>query len=489
MKFPYNLMVLFTLVIPAAAQVDIEWARWFGYAGDDIAYGVAPKSGGFALVVGMTTSNVYSDADAWIVCVDIGAGDYVWRMARGGNQFDCFRSITDCWGGGYLIAGVTCSTGAGEGDGYLLRTSGNEPSSLYEKVYGGSGWDEFRFVGRCMFTEGYIATGFTSSFGNGGVDAWLVKLSNGGYMQWQKAFGGDGTDIGISAYSINNDGYMMFGSTNSQGSGDYDAWVVRTDASGNLLWEKTYGGTGTDYCTNAIRTSDGSYLICGYTNSTGSGNADLWLLKIDDQGNVLWENTYGGIKDDRAFSVCEFTPYGYLAVGRTASFGLRSYDVYLVRVDPDGLMYWDCTYGGESTDAAYALHKEDYVESFIVGATHSWGHGGSDMLVIKTGTLLGITEPESSQEPLEILSVSPVPFQNTVTVDLSLSHPSVLEARIYDMAGRLQYEVFPGFLNAGNHSLQWSGSDDSGVPLPDGQYFLVVNTRGCSDSARLLLIR
>jgi len=111
------------------------------------------------------------------------------------------------------------------------------------------------------------------------------------------------------------------------------------------------------------------------------------------------------------------------------------------------------------------------------------------MLVIKTGTLLGITEPESSQEPLEILSVSPVPFQNTVTVDLSLSHPSVLEARIYDMAGRLQYEVFPGFLNAGNHSLQWSGSDDSGVPLPDGQYFLVVNTRGCSDSARLLLIR
>jgi hypothetical protein len=203
---------------------------------------------------------------------------------------------------------------------------------------------------------------------------------------WSQTYGGTGDDEAYSVIQTSDGGYALAGYTDSYGaySFQYDFWLVKTDASGNAQWNRTYGGTGNDQAYALVQTSDGGYALAGRTNSFGAGQYDFWLVKTDYAGNMQWNKTYGGTSYDYAYSVVQTSDGGYALAGHTRSFGAGSTDFWLVKTDASGNAQWNKTYGGTEFDAAYALVETGDGGYALAGITLSYGASNSDFWLVKT---------------------------------------------------------------------------------------------------------
>jgi predicted secreted protein len=203
---------------------------------------------------------------------------------------------------------------------------------------------------------------------------------------WSQAYGGSGDDEFYSLVRTSDGGYALAGYTNSSGAGGYDFWLVKTDSSGTMQWNQTYGGPKDDEAECVIQTSDG-YAIAGYTNSTGAGGLDFWLVKTDSYGNMLWSRTYGGAGDEAANAVVQTSDQGYALAGWTTSFGAGGYDFWLVKTDYSGTMQWNQTYGGGGDDAGFSLVLTSDGGYALAGFTGSYGAGDYDGFLVKTDSV------------------------------------------------------------------------------------------------------
>ena len=183
---------------------------------------------------------------------------------------------------------------------------------------------------------GYIITGATSSFGNGFLDVYLIKTDGSGTEQWTKTFGGTDDDCAYSVQQTTDGGYIITGNNGSNGSNGYDVYLIKTDGSGIEQWTKTFGGADSDWGRAVQQTTDGGYIIAGYTGSFGNGSYDVYLIKTDGSGTEQWTKTFGGTSYDYGQSVQQTTDGGYIITGMTASFGNGSEDVYLIKTDGSG---------------------------------------------------------------------------------------------------------------------------------------------------------
>jgi len=228
-----------------------------------------------------------------------------------------------------------------------------ESSIIWDKTWGGTEWDRAKSL---VVTSdgGYAIVGYTNSFGEGGGDAWLVKTDANGNMIWNKTYGGESFDPAISLVATSDGGYAIVGFTSSIGAGAADFWLVKTDSSGNMVWQQAYGGTGDDRAYSVVAASDGGYALAGYTNSFDSEDYDFWLVKTDSSGNMEWNQTYGGTEYEYAFSLVAISDGGYAIVGETGSFGSEG-DFWLVKTDVSGNMLWSRNYGGAKYERAYSL--------------------------------------------------------------------------------------------------------------------------------------
>jgi hypothetical protein len=188
---------------------------------------------------------------------------------------------------------------------------------------------------------GYALVGWTSSFGAGYGDFWLVKTDGNGNAQWNKTYGGTNGDAAYALVQTTEGGYALAGYTGSFGAGNRDFWLVKTDASGTMQWNKTYGGTGDDAASTMVQTVDGGYALAGYTWSFGvNWLPDYWLVKTDSSGNMQWSRNYGGTESDYANALVQTVDGGYALVGDTLSFGAGSYDIWLVKTDIESGLAW-----------------------------------------------------------------------------------------------------------------------------------------------------
>ncbi|MCP4631383.1 MAG: T9SS type A sorting domain-containing protein, partial [candidate division Zixibacteria bacterium] len=180
---------------------------------------------------------------------------------------------------------------------------------------------------------GYIIAGETGSYGAGNRDSYLIKTDSSGDTLWTQTYGGASHDIAESVQQTTDGGYILGGYTESYGAGNRDFYLIKTDSSGDTLWTRTYGGAAYDYAESVQQTTDGGYIMTGYTSSFGAGGADCYLIKTDSSGDTLWTRTYGGAIYDMAYSVQQTTDGGYIVAGGTNSFGPGSADFYLVKVE------------------------------------------------------------------------------------------------------------------------------------------------------------
>jgi hypothetical protein len=214
--------------------------------------------------------------------------------------------------------------------------------TLWTRTYGGSANDGFRSVIKTG-DGGFLAVGYTYSFGDEDGNVYAVKTSADGDLVWQRSYGGPGRDYGFSACEVGG-GFAIAGRTTSWGSGKEDVYVVRIDADGDTVWTRTYGGSARDEGRSICRTSDGCLVVAGSTQSFGMGLDDMYLIKIDAAGDTVWTLTLGGVESDWAQSVCE-TPEGCYGVGGTSGSNTGNRDICVAKVDAGGSAVWQRYYG------------------------------------------------------------------------------------------------------------------------------------------------
>jgi len=207
--------------------------------------------------------------------------------------------------------------------------------TLWTRTYGGI-YDDAAYSVDQTTDGGYICAGWTVSFG--GLDFYLVKTDASGDTQWTRIYDHDGDNEAYSAQQTTDGGYIIAGWTVGM-----NFYLVKTDAGGNTLWTRTYGGSMSDWAYSVQQTTDGGYIIAGFTYSFGAGNSDCYLVKTNADGDTLWTRTYGGSFNDEAYSVQQTTDGGYIIAGRTGSFGAGYSDIYLVKTDAGGDTLWTRT--------------------------------------------------------------------------------------------------------------------------------------------------
>jgi hypothetical protein len=230
---------------------------------------------------------------------------------------------------------------------------------------------------------GYAVAGSTDSEGAGQSDSWVIKLDEQGKVVWDWTYGGSGFEQASSIIQTTDGGYAVAGSTDSKGAGQMDFWVIKLDEQGKMVWDWTYGGSGYDMAFSLVQTTDGGYAVAGSIFSKGASEIDFWVIKLDEQGKMVWDRTYGGSGFEQAFSLIQTTGGGYAVAGSILSKDTGKMDFWVIKLDEQGKMVWDWTYGGGNNGQAFSLIQTTGGGYAVAGSTTSKGAGEMDFWVIK----------------------------------------------------------------------------------------------------------
>jgi len=399
------LLGLFLVSTAIADPGDTLWTRMYGGWNYDDARSVQQTTDGGYIIAGTTESFGPGESALYLVKTDAN-GDTLWTRAYGEGIWDEGYSVQQTADGGYIIAGQTYSY-ATEDDVYLVKTDANG-NTLWSRAYGGSNQDRGRSVQQTA-DSGYIIAGQTKSFGAGNYDVYLVKTDANGDELWYRTYGGTASDYAYSVQQTFEGGYIIAGTSGS--FGNYrQIYAVKTDANGDTLWTRTYGGSDIDDGYSVQQTSDGGYIFAGATQSFGAGNYDVWLVKTDANGDTLWTRTYGGSQRDVAWCVQQTSDGGYIIAGDTWHSTYDG-DVYLVRTDANGDSLWTRAYGGGQVEFGYEVQQTTDGGYIVAGYTDSFGAGGGD------GWLLRI----AGEAPLPDVAIEIIPDYPPVTVEQGAS--------------------------------------------------------------------
>ena len=352
-------LALFLLIIGFGCSTSISqlmstppeqsWGKSYGGGYNDYGSSVRQTSDNGYIITGGTSSSRYGDRNVSLIKTDMN-GSLQWQKSYGGGKSDYGYAVIEPLGGGYAIAGVTESYGNGSGDVYLIRTD-NAGSILWQKTFGGPGYDEGRALLQAS-DGGYIIAGMTRSYGNGSSDIYLVKTDAEGNLDWERTYGGPYNDTALSIEWTRGGGYIIAGGYGTA-KDEQEAYLLKVDERGHWLWDKKFDAYRDSIASSAVQTNDRGYIVTGYVN-TSPDTSKVCLIKVSNDGKVTWEKTYDGNYTQKGYKVYQMPDKGYLIIGMAGvknssspgSTGVK-YEGLLIRTNEVGNIDWQQTYGAD----------------------------------------------------------------------------------------------------------------------------------------------
>lgn len=352
-------------------ETENEWIKTFDNS--DGAYSVQQTSDGGYILTGS-----YMD-DVWLGKTDSN-GNMQWD-----NNFDVeyqsndvAYSIQQTSDDGYILAGLASK------DAFLIKTDPNGTMQWSKTFFEEAGYDRANSVQET--SDGcYILTGSTES-DNARKKAWIMKIDPSGNMLWDESFE---VDEAYSVQQTSDGGYIAVGGPSHTRSSSSDILLIKIDPNGKKQWVKIFGGNGYDVAKSVQQTSDSGYILAGYTESYGTGSADVLLIKTDADGNKLWDVSFGGAGYDEAASVQQTSDNGYILAGGTQLYS-DSYDIWLIKTDHNGNIQWDLAFGADDYDIARSVQQTSDGSYILAGSyvsyTNSYGSNDRDACLIKVNS-------------------------------------------------------------------------------------------------------
>lgn len=406
----------------------IEWQKNLGGIRNEYSQCIIQTNDGGYIAAAQTSSNdgdvsgnhnsASGTVDCWIVKLNK-HGNKEWQKCLGGSNDDVPADIQNTTDGGYILAANTLSSDGdvpgnkGVNDYWIVKLN-STGDIVWSKTFGGTRNDLAHSVKQTN-DGGYIVAGGVRSddgdvTGNHSFDfydAWIIKLDSTGDMQWQKSFGGTSDESAYSICQVENGNYVFAGGCNSNNGdisfnhGSSDFWVASLDTAGNLLWQKTFGGSSYEFASSMQKTRDSGFVVTGYTLSNNGnvtinhGGADYWIIKLDSIGNMQWEKSVGGTNNEYSYSVIQNSEGKYVITGYSYStdgditLNRGGIDAWIVMLSNSGLLEWQKSLGGTGNDYSVCLLQNVNDEYIVAAHTASsngdvtGNHGGSDCWIIK----------------------------------------------------------------------------------------------------------
>ncbi len=439
------------------------------------------------IIVGNTVLPDEDYSDVYIVKTDVN-GKVAWTKRYGGDESDSAHDVQCTDDGGYLLVGTTNSYGAGRQDVYLLKLNSTGEKE-WQKTYGGI-YDDRAVCFKETIDGDYIIAGATKNTDDGARNAYLLKIDAAGNEKWSKDYGGAGGETANDILETSDRGYLVLGSTTSMGAGEFDVYLFKTDAQGNVEWEKTYGGTNWEEGNSIQPTPDGGYVIAGFTVSMGVGARDFYLIKIDASGNMQWDKTYGDVNNDVAAKVVVTDDGGYLVAGSTANIitdeNIYS-DILIVKTNATGDEEWRTTFGGDKSEGTADMLLMDDGGFILVGSTSSYSKD-ADIYLLRlstTGKLIAVEKDETGFPMDFYLSQNyPNPFNNQTCIQFTLPERSYVQLNIYNIFGQYVRTLVDQVKPAGSHLVTWDAGE-----MASGLYFYQLETGKFNQKRRMILLK
>lgn len=351
--------------------VGAPWVRSYGGRGYNALNCIRATTDRGYVAVGISSSFGGSSCSLWVLKIDASA-EILWQTAFEGygialvDSGCCIQQTAD---GGYVIAS-TYGLSAGSGDFWVIKLDPNG-NSEWQYTYGGA-QEDLAYAILQTRDGGYIVAGITDSFGAGGSDMWILKLDPVGRVTWQKTYGDKGEDWARSIVQTKDGGYLVAGDHSGSGC------LLKLGAQGVIQWQKGFGGLG---IREIKELPSGEFVGTGMSHET-DGTAGFLAFKMSAKGNVQWQRIYGGKGADLAYSICQTRDGGFVVVGETASFGARETDIWVIKLGSDGTKSWERAYRGTKADDARSVVQGTDGTIIVAGNTQSFGLGDASGLIL-----------------------------------------------------------------------------------------------------------
>ncbi|MDZ7332240.1 MAG: T9SS type A sorting domain-containing protein [candidate division KSB1 bacterium] len=475
----------------------ITFERIFGGPNFDGAGSVRITADGGYLIAGSTIRVDQEYSDAFLAKLDI-YGHIEWSEWYGEEEWsEGFSRAISALDGGYICVGSHANSQAkDEPNVYIVKTDA-KGKLLWQKSYGRTPFkpDEGSDIIPASDGNGYIIAGRSTTAQD--ENAYIIKIDVNGNRLWDKVYGGPAGENAATIQATLDGGYIFLGSTSSYktgGAGDYDFYVVKIDASGNVIWEKNYGGSDWDRGGSLISAVDGGYLLSGWTSSPEFGAAarDIYLIKIDANGNKQWQKLYGWEHHDYANDIIATLEGGYLMVGSSeryydAPMETWRADLYIIKIDFAGNEQWSKLYGGLKGEGASSVRQTSDGGYIVAGGTGSYSRD-SDIYLLKLDRSGGFTpivnSPEAVLGKFHLAQNYPNPFNSSTNIRYQLPHKTTVQITIYNIYGQIVRTLIHESQTAGSYHIRVEADD-----LPSGLYLYQIKTNEFSETKRMLLVK
>lgn len=454
----------------------------------------------------------------------------------GGIEDEEANAFVETYDGGFVIAGSTRSFGAGNFDLYIIRTN-QYGDTVWTKTFGSSNYDYSHDIIKTDTAE-YLIGAYSSSAQDGNI--LLLKIDDNGNTIWSKVVGTEDNDNIERIKKTDDGGFVLCGDIEKYFEYKYLIWkfnssgdslwakiydfgrgmdidqtsdggymmvvfpyamlttihqfqLVRFDSSGDTLWTRFYGGNDVEVAYAGEQTNDGGYIIAGRTDSYGNGGSDFYLLKTNANGEQLWDKTFGGDQDDRAFTMTETADGGFIIGGYTASFNAGFFDFYLVKTNSGGDTIWTKTCGGNWQEEIYDIKETSDGGYAAVGYTNSFDAGGNpNIYFVKTdvnGSLTG-TDDEEEFVPAnyELMQNYPNPFNPVTRIQYTIKRYQFVQLKIYDVLGNDIATLVNEFKPAGHYKTEFNAETRINN-IASGLYFYQLKTDDFVQTKKMILLR